>query len=497
MPLWLNRHKTVICVFLLLAAVIFYCFGVNDILPLQEDSAIYIIFAKSLAKGLGYVYTSGLQDVKGNYYPFFYPSLLSPWVYFYPHNYFVLKVITVFFAIVLILLLLQAAPYFFDKRLSLAVIILVALSPQTALYASQILSEIPYTLFSLLAVYALCRYREGKSSLNEYFLLFVLSAGTAYYTRMIGVSLFIAAVVFFGLKRDMKRAALFIIVFMMLFAPWIIRNMLLGHSAYTAEFVSATPGIIGFFDRWIYNLLATVSVEFPDLFFYPFFAMVDPVSPEFIFKAGIGCGIAVCLIAGFWRHLKKQGILPTDIYVLVYFFIMYLSWTHHGARYLVPIMPFLLYYFLRGIQGIMRGEKLTAGVVIFLLIVNLSGNIKESFRHRDSFFTPAEKAFISSADWIKKHVSPSSIVMSRRPNWLYIYTDGLRGIKFMLTADTRAQYEYIKSSNVDYFIIDQNKIYRDNACDYLLPLVFDYPDSFKRVFVSPESPKAYVYQVVR
>ncbi|MFA6216186.1 MAG: glycosyltransferase family 39 protein [Candidatus Omnitrophota bacterium] len=498
MSLWLSQHKTVICVFLLLTAVIFYCWGVNNILPLQEDSAIYIIFAQSLSKGQGYLYTAGPQDVKGNYYPFFYPSLLSPWVYFFPHNYLVLKLITVFFAIILIMLLLQAAPFFFDKELSLLVVILAALSPQMVLYAQHILSEIPYTLFSLLAVYSLCRYRESKSSLNGHFLLFVLSAGTAYYTRMIGVSLFIAAIVFFGLfKRDMKRALIFVIVFIMLFAPWIIRNMLFGHSAYTAEFVYATSGILAFLNRWIYNLLATISVEFPDLFFYPFFVMVDAASQGFIFKAGIGCGIAVCMIAGFWRHFKKQGIQPGDVYVLVYFFVLYLSWTHHGARYLVPIIPFLLYYFLRGIQGVMRGKKLTALVIAFLLVTNVSGNIVERLRLGASFLTPAEKAFVSSADWIKKHGTQNCLVMSRRPNWLYMYTDGLRGIKFMLTTDTRAQYEYITSSNVDYFIIDQNKIYRDSACDYLLPLVFDYPDRFKRVFVSPENPKAYVYQVVR
>ncbi|MFA5118437.1 MAG: glycosyltransferase family 39 protein [Candidatus Omnitrophota bacterium] len=497
MMFWLSRYKTVICGSLLLTAVIFYCFGINNLLPLQEDSAIYIIFAKSLAKGLGYVYTSGLQDVKGNYYPFFYSSLLSPWVYFFPHDYFILKVITVLFAIILVMLLLHTAPFFFEKRLSLAVVVLAALSPQMVLYARQVLSEIPYTLFSLLAVYSLFRYRESKSLLNEYFLLFVLSAGTAYYTRMIGVSLFIAAIVFFGFKRDVKRSLLFGIVFIMLLAPWVIRNILFGHSAYTAEFVSSTSGITGFLDRWIYNLLATVSIELPDLFLYPFFAMIDPVTPEFIFKAVIGCVIALCVIAGFWRHLKKQGILPTDVYVLVYFFVLYLSWTHHGARYLVPILPFLLYYLLRGVQGIARGGKPAAWAVAFLLMAGLSGNILESSRLQASFFTPAEKAFISSVDWIKEHGTPNSVVMSRRPNWLYIYTDGLRGIKFMLSTDTRAQYEYIKSNKVDYFIIDRNKIYRDSASDYLLPLVFDYPDSFKRVFVSPENPKAYVYQVVR
>ena len=78
-----------------------------------------------------------------------------------------------------------------------------------------------------------------------------------------------------------------------------------------------------------------------------------------------------------------------------------------------------------------------------------------------------------------------------------MYTDGYRGLKILRATDTRKQYDYIMDNKVDYIVIDQNKIYRDDARDYLLPLVRDYPDSFEMVYLSHEKPETSVYKVIR
>src|SRR3989338_8078180 len=94
-------------------------------------------------------------------------------------------------------------------------------------------------------------------------------------------------------------------------------------------------------------------------------------------------------------------------------------------------------------------------------------------------------------------INPRKSLLSRRSNWIYVYTQGLRGVKLLRTTDTRAHYAYIMDTKVDYIVIDQNKIYRDDARDYLLPLVRDYPDNFEKVYASPMKPQTYVYKVIR
>lgn len=110
-------------------------------------------------------------------------------------------------------------------------------------------------------------------------------------------------------------------------------------------------------------------------------------------------------------------------------------------------------------------------------------------RERNSPYFPPERSFISAAvDWLKNNAPRKSVILSRRNNFVYMYTNGLRGLELLITTDTRRQYNYIMDNKVDYIVIDWNKIYRDDARDYLFPLVQDYRDSFTM---------AYVYKVNR
>ena len=108
-----------------------------------------------------------------------------------------------------------------------------------------------------------------------------------------------------------------------------------------------------------------------------------------------------------------------------------------------------------------------------------------------------ERSFISAVDWLKNNAPRKSVILSRRNNFVYMYTNGLRGLKLLVTTDTRRQYNYIMDNKVDYIVIDRNKIYRDDASDYLLPLVRDYPDSFEMAYLSHEKPETSVYKVIR
>lgn len=498
MKLWLTGNRPVLFSAIMILAVLFFTAGLNNRLPLQEDSAIYVILGNSLIHGSGYTHTAGPANTPGNYYPFVYPFMLAPLLYLFPQNFLALKLLSVLIAILFLIVFFIQIKRFFKNESSFWVMPLLALNPQMAHYSGQILTEIPYIFFSILALYLADRYKEKIGVNNRYLYFSVIAVYTAYYTRSIGVCLFVSIAGYFLLKNDFRKAAAYFCFFLSIIFLWITHNFIfVDRSAYTVEFFGATGNLLQYVHRWLYNLVATVGKELPDLFFYPWLVNIDPYSVEFIPKFILGCIIALLLVRGFVLKLKQEGLNLADTYVIAYFFLMYLSWTHHGARYLLPLMPFLLYYLIVAIKDAAKNRKLFYTVIFLVILLGCAGNIKEIIKQRNDPFTPAEKSFVAGVDWMKANVPKESIIVSRRPNWVYVYSNGYRGLKFITTKDTKRQFDHIISRRVDYIIIDRNKIYRDDARDYLLPLVEKYKDRFEKVYAGVQEPHTYIYRVKR
>ena len=154
-------------------------------------------------------------------------------------------------------------------------------------------------------------------------------------------------------------------------------------------------------------------------------------------------------------------------------------------------------YLISGLKAFIRQKKLfycaAAAFIMLSFIANIKGVIDEQKHPYDS----AELSFISAADWIKANAPKDSLILSRQPDWLYLYTDGYRGMKFLMTSDLERQYVYIMDNKINYIIIDHNKIYRDKATDYLFPLVSKYKESFESVHVTSLYPQTHIYKVIR
>lgn len=480
--------KTLAFFIIILAAAVLCAGALRGDLPLQEDSCIYLNLAQSMAKGLGYTYTVEPLDRPANYHPPGYPVMLVPLVSFFPGNYAVPRMLNIVLALIFLVVFFYSFGSVFKDEGDISVIALLGFNCFFIFYWRQALTEMPYLLFSFLSVYFLQVSRR----------IFVpaLAMALAFYTRSIGITLAIAAGIYLLSQRRFKSGLFLGAWFIILVSPWLYYSSKVGKNAYIAEFGGATPGIVKLIGRGFYNLAATVGKELPDLFFYPFFSSVDPRSFIFIFKFLLGSAIVFLLFSGFLKKIKEKGFRFFDLYALVYL-CFYLSWTHHGARYLVPILPFLSYYLFFGIKTLIRRESVSRAVVYLIVAFNIAGCVKEIVRERNSPYLPEERSFISAVDWLKRNAPSKSIILSRRNNFVYIYTQGLRGLKLLRDKDATKQYGYIMDNKVDYVVIDQNKIYRDDARDYLLPLVRDYPDTFEMVYLSPEKPQTWVYKVKR
>jgi len=489
------RKYTIVFIIFIVSGIIYFK-GLNPLLPLNEDSSIYINMAQSLSQGRGGICTTGPVATPLNYYPSFYPRLLSFFIYLFPGNYLVLKLFSICLTLALLLSLAYFYPKLFYEKSEVLLLAMFSFNTLICMYSRAILTEIPYTLFSITSIYFLTRYQQAKGVFNRYFFISAVVLAFVCYIRLIGMGLILSVFIFFLLKKDFKKSSASLLFFLIL-APWAGANVIFGTSAYTKEFVSRTSGLLGFVHRWAYNLLATIGKELPDLFFYPWVNSIDPHDLIFVFKFAFGCILAALLVWGFILKLRKEGLQLWDTYVVVYFFLFYLSWTHHGARYLVPILVFLMYYLVLAIRSVAPKRILFYSLAGLFIISGIMGDIWLNRQDKYHPYSPVEESFVRSGDWLKDHVSKNSIIVSRRPSWMYVYTSGLKGLKFLRTLDTAAQYEYIMANKADYLVIDQNKIYRDDARQYLNPLVRAYPDMFELAYVTDITPQTFVYRVKR
>ena len=91
---------------------------------------------------------------------------------------------------------------------------------------------------------------------------------------------------------------------------------------------------------------------------------------------------------------------------------------------------------------------------------------------------PAAQEFLEMASFIKEKTPPKSIVMSRKPPHLYIFSDR-QGVWFPYTADKERVLGTIYQGKPDYLLADGFSRETDL---YLWPVIRENPDLFVPVY---------------
>ncbi|MFH1507783.1 MAG: hypothetical protein ABIG46_05085 [Candidatus Omnitrophota bacterium] len=494
----MKRYKLLLIIVVYLTALIIYSLAINNSPWLiTEDTALHIIAAKSISQGKGFTITSGPSPQHLRYYPYLYPFLLSLLMPYSGGTYSIYIVFSIFLSMILGFFLFFIIKGFFKKSESIWIIPLFMLNAQVAIFSRVILTDMPYTVFSICAVYFISSYIRRQGNFNRFIFPALLFTALSFYTRLLGVSLVVSFVVYLFMKKEFKKAFFISVFCLLIVSPWAWDNLIAGKSVYIKEFNSHTSGFGGFLFRYIYNLLATIGKELPDLFFYPFMSNIDPLRPVAIFKFITGSLIFLALVRGAFIKIKEEGVAYFDIYLGTYIIIFYLSWVYHGARLLLPLLPFLLYYLIYFVKMHTKKNSYFITVLSVLIFLSIVGNIKEIAQIRMTPFTPAQDSYRQAIDWLKERAHKDDIILSRNVGCVYLYTRGIRGVSFIRRVDNSAQLNNVIKNNARYVIIDQVKIHRDTVRDYLLPMVKAYPDYFQKIYETRLEPKTVVYKVIR
>ena len=459
-------------------------------LSLTGDNAQFINLGRSLAEGYGLSETIEGEPIPHTKYPFGFPILLAIVHILFPGNLIALKSLVVLLYAISIPLTYLLIRRFASPPMALGIIALCLVSPPLLDYSHQVMSEIPFLLFSIIAL--LLIHRAQKSNTLSALALAIIATIAAYYIRSAGIILIGTGIIFFALHKKWKEAGLIAAGSLLLALPYQIRNASLGGNDYIKQLLSINPyrpeeGMLTFtalIERILTNL------EIYGIHIIPHIFLPSFIDANYFVGLFFSCLILYALIAG----LLKRHLL---IVYLTCYLGLYILWPDvwSDTRFLVPAIPILFYAILTSMDELLhllaRALKKTAsraGVVLFFLFL-LGSNIYETnnlARHTGQL--PSEWGnYFAAAEWIKDSTDPQVKIACRKPYLMNaIANRKATGYAWKAPDQVIADFE---KKGIEIVVVEQLGF--KSTPEFLFPAIQAHKNRFEILHVIPD-PNTYV-----
>jgi hypothetical protein len=471
------------------------------------DNAGYMILAESLASGQGYrdVYLPGAP--RHAQYPPLYPGTLAV-VRGLGGGLITYKILSVVFTSVSVIVLFLLARRRLGWQGALAVTAPFALNPVLLYYSHWVLSEAPFVLLTLVALWASERMTESP----RWLALAVAAALLAYLTRAAGLPMLIAVLVALSWRRLWRPlAAAGAAVVLGVGGWWLWGRVAASESArvyssnlllvnpYRPELGYAGPGDL--LARTVNNVrLYSVEVLPQSL------AGIAPAGGVNLLALLAGLLVIALAVIAWVRAIRRGGTL--ELFVALYSGLIFLwpqVWT--DRRFLLPLLPVL---FLLAAEGVvwcfdfLRARRpvwvlpVTGALLVLLAVpdhvraVGFSQRCMRYYRQGDQLacYPAPWRAFVEAAYWVRDNAAKDAIVVNRKPR-LFYYFSGRRGDVYPFTSDDEEMLGFLDRIGADYVIVAKLSA---TTYRYLVPVINSVPDRFQVEYTigDPSSPEAWV-----
>jgi hypothetical protein len=484
-------------------------------LSTNGDDARYYLLGASLAHGTGYRQIQLPDAPVETTYPIAFPLMLS-FVEVLSGNIMLAKMILALCGALVTFLCF----HFFRRysgRLLMPLVTLCAVSCLLVEYSSSLMSEIPYLLFSLLALICYDRSVDNPKNRMLFWTAIVLSV-IPMHCRSVGLAFSAAWIVQNVLTR--RHRYLFAHVGLVLVTVIAFHVLTTWDNSYLLQLVqknSYNPdlGLVSLHDMAIriaqncksYGLLITSQATVP----IPY---VLPLPVRYCISMVL---LAVILIG--WLRSLMGTMRFLSVYLFLYFCILLLwqaQWS--SERFLVGILPFLYLFLLRGIDTLLLFLKLAKGkswrawsdipgstasppskasqtVVWAITGLICAFNVFSQPADLHLKRNPGKdwNYFYSCADWIRINTPATAVVMSRKPELFYVRSKRA-GVIYPFTHNVEKVMEEIDKQHVTHVVMD-NFAWTATSLEYLYPAISSHMDRF-RVVYSLQNPPFIVYEVI-
>ncbi len=430
MTLTRGARRAFIAIFCIVLAAIYAVAWLAPGIGLFHDDAEYLVSAKSLAAGHGYVIESLPEPIAQTKYPPLFPALLALFTLVSEQVWW-LKLLPLACAFGWLVLTYKLLRKFGASRDgALLLVALTAASPTVVFVSTNLLSE---PLFALLVTAALL------ALLGERALLAGLLAGLATLTRSAGLPLIAACIFTLAVRQRFRSALLFTAAAMLPVAPWLGWSLAhtTNHPYYSGASYAATSILT--------SLPANEKLQVLGA------NILMLLASPFTLLTGIGSMYAV--IATFvlfgWSLRKRRQLVP-DVFVALYC-VMLLCWAGPPQRFVAPIFPLVLWMLWRVYQHVRIEEALTASVVILAMLAlgTDASRIPATLRFgefRTSDRPPSDwKEMRKLFAYIRDNTPPDTILLANLDPLFYLNT-GRKAIRGFSPDGYKLYYAHAESA---------------------------------------------------
>jgi hypothetical protein len=461
-------------------------------LSLSGDNAEFITLARSLAQGSGLTHINTAVPAPATKYPPGFPLLLAPLELLAPGSWTPMKwiVLVTFTAAVPLFFLLMRTSLGTVPSLCAAAICLTL--PLLQDYAHQVMSEIPYLTFSVGALYLLKR-SDGNPAVrgNRWLLAAFACTMAAYYIRTVGIVLIVAAVLYLLVRGERPKGLVFLGAAVLAWLPWTLRNRAVGSGGvYLQQLVLVNPyfpdqGLLdigGFVDRVLQNATTYYLQILPSVGGYP-----DPFHGAAVPLHPLSAVIAISMIYAGVQVYRSRRDLLLFIYTVLFLGTVVL-WYWSGDRFLVPILPMLLYFAVRAgldllnfaaSRGLANPIPRVAAVVLVVAVLssNAIGMQKLAARARGDYY-PNWGNYYRAGLWLRENTPGTAIVACRKGYWMYVVSG--RPCVLYAFDDPEKVIAGLEQNGVAFVIVEQLGF--RHTGDYLVPAIQKYQERFEVVW---------------
>jgi hypothetical protein len=388
---------------------------------IYHDDSIYLITARTMAEGRGYRIESIPEPIAQTKYPILFPGLLAVvWKLapVFPSNVLYFKLIPLAAALIWFclsyLLILQLSR---SRILAATAVALTASSPQVVFFSTTVLSE---TLFAALATAAILFWiKTNDCGSRTALIVSAVFAAAAYHTRTIGFCVILAGILSFAWQRKWREGWIFAAVAGGLASPWIVWQTLNRNAAdpYLSQenYYSAYNIVVSF--GWeekiriaMLNLLAL------------------PLSVQSFFDLSWGAVLGIVCLPLSLRALAGKEVPIIVRSFLILSLAVILMWVWPPLRFLVPLMPLLIWMVWSGSPAMSKKIFLACCWLLFGQGVWASHTFSQAARE-SGFWSPGQagkhewREFMREMDWIKANTLPSAIVQSNLDPTVYLFSN--------------------------------------------------------------------------
>ena len=394
----------IICLVFLIAGFL----RLNDLSILNPDSSRYLIWGNSVAHGHGFVDDTQPDPERFVVQAPLYPILISPVELIFPLSQTAVKVWTLLWGVLAIIIFYLWIKRLLGKAAALAGTLILTCNPLVLIYSTEVLSDAPFIAI-LLLIFLLSEKYYSLEKISFYqLILLVITVACISLLREVGMALVLAAIMFYSYLKRWRVVILITLSTITFLGLWYLRNnfwigpippqMQGGNlSLITQHFLTPPDApLLNEIALRLWEKANEYFTQFSGMLIYPLFMSqqfrlnVDPsgfhkwitVVIKSFGKYFILFLTIPLILFGIFLDIQQSKVSVLRLLAGVSYLGLILLYPAHDVRFLLPLLPLMIFYVVLSSKWVIERVKIfekfnsTRSVIVcslFLMLPNLSG----------------------------------------------------------------------------------------------------------------------------